>query len=161
MNITTRHFLQRPYRRNTFLEVLMVICIIAALLLIAMREMSVAIVKAEGLSMFSDFATGRDALLESFALNGVWPDRQSLNLAQDTKNAHAAAEAVQGVISLERQARHDYGVANKILSLRPATGPSNATVLWVCGNAAVPQGMQVSGVNRTSLKQAELYVACR
>jgi len=125
-----------------------------------MREMRMAIVKAEGLSMFSDFATGRDALLESFALSGIWPDRQPFSLSSGHKGS-LEAQAAHGVISLERQARHADGVTNTVLSLRPATSPSNATVLWVCGNAAVPQGMQVSGVNRTSLKQVELYVACR
>lgn len=160
MNLTSRYFLRRLYRRDIFLGMLMVICIVALLLSIAMREARVAIVKAEGLGMFSDFATARFALLESFAVNGVWPDRQAFNLSISHKST-LEAQAVQGVINLERQARHDVSAANKILSLRPATSPSNATVLWVCGNAVVPQGMQVSGVNRTSIKQAELYVACR
>lgn len=160
MNVTNRCLLRRMHWRDTFLGGLMVVCIVVFLLSMAMREARVAIVKAKGLGMFSDFATVRLALLESFALNGVWPVRQAFNFSIDQKST-LEGQAVQGVINLERQDRHAVDAENKILSMRPATGPSNVTVLWVCGNATVPQGMQVSGVNRTSLKQTELYAACR
>ena len=137
----------------------MVFFIIALLLSIAVREAKVALVKAKGVSLFYDFGTARVALVESFALNGFWPDRQAFNFSTE-HNGVLEAQAVHGVINLERQGRHEDG-ANNILSLRPALGTSGATVLWVCGNAAVPPGMQVSGVNQTTLKPAELYVVCR
>lgn len=160
MNWTHRYLLQRPRRRTQYVEVLIVFFIIALLLSLAVREAKVPLVKAKGVGLFYDFATARVALVESFALNGVWPDRQAFNFSTE-HNGVLEAQAVHGVVTLERQGRHEDGATNNILSLRPALGTSGATVLWVCGNATVPQGMQVSGVNRTTLKPAELYVVCR
>ena len=138
----------------------MVFVIIALLLAFSIRGMKIASIKAYRLNAFSDFTAGRVALMESFALSGAWPERQSLSFERyETPTLNI--DTIQGVINLELHNRREDRAPGKVLSMRPATGALNATVVWVCGNAAVPDGMQVSGVNATTLSRDELYIVCR
>jgi type IV pilus assembly protein PilA len=160
MNGLGYRFLRRPYRQHIFLEILMSLIVIALLLSFAIREMKAAVAKAEGLGAFSDFTTARAALVESFALGGTWPDRQLFHFECYEKPA-VDMDSARGAIDLELPGPCTSHATRRVLSMRPATGASNTTVLWVCGHAAVPEGMQVSGTDATTLSGEELYVACR
>lgn len=159
MNIFAQRFLQRPFSQHILLDVMISVFIIALLVLLAVGEMKLAIVKTKGVEVFSDFEMERIALSESFALSGVWPDRQLLHIEQYKKPVLAIVVA-KGAVNLKTHDK-DHPAASKVLSMRPALGVSHATLLWVCGNAAIPDGMQVSGSNMTTLNRDELYVVCR
>ena len=153
-------FFLRPYKQHIFLEILIALLLMVLLLSYATHEMKLARLKAARLSVFIDFSSMRVNLLESFALSGTWPDRQSMTVEHYLEPAFRL-DAIQGVMNLEMRDRYRQASAKQLLSMRPATGASNTTVLWVCGNAATPEGMQVSGLNVSSLSRDELYVACR
>ena len=49
------------------------------------------------------------------------------------------------------------------LTLRPAivTGETRVPIAWICSKAAVPNGMQVMGMDRTDIQSNYLPVECR
>ncbi len=53
--------------------------------------------------------------------------------------------------------------AGKQLTLRPVyvKGSPKTPISWICGNAAVPEGMTASGENRTNMPATYLPVSCR
>lgn len=150
----------RPYKQHIFLEILIALLVMVLLLSYAIHEMKLARVKAARLGVFLEFSSMRVSLMESFALNGTWPDQQSMSFERYREPAFQL-DAIQGVINLEMRDRRYPTSTSKLLSMRPATSASNTTVLWVCGNAAIPEGVQVSGLNVSALSRDELYVACR
>jgi len=157
MNSLRRRMWLRMNRSHFFLEILISLLIIACLSAFAISEMHGALVKAKRLGAFSDFSTARTALMETYALSGNWPERLSLSFEHYQTPIHQM-EIKQGVINLLMQGRNS---TSQVLSLRPATSASNATVLWVCGSAVAPTGMQVAGANVSTLRRDELYIACR
>ena len=152
----------RPHRQTVFFEVLLSLLIIAVLMTLGIREMSVAVRKAEQIRAFSDFQPARLSAAEYFALNGFWPTH-ALTYIDEGGTLGREVKLVNGAIHLDMRSRYDSSAGNKILSLRPAilTAGEAATVVWVCGNAAVPADMQAAGENATTLSGGELYAVCR
>ena len=95
--------------------------------------------------------------METYALSGNWPERLSLSFER-YQTPIRQMKIEQGVVNLLMEGRNS---TSQVLSLRPATSASNATVLWVCGSAVAPTGLQVAGANVSTLRRDELYIACR
>ena len=152
----------RLHRQRFFLDVLLSLLIISLLLSLGMREMPLTMRKVERLRAFSDFQSARVSSSEYFAVNGSWPAHEVRHV-EDYTGSGREINVVDGAVQLDVRDRHDSSPVSKILSLRPATLTTNeaATVVWVCGNATVPEGMQAAGDNATTLKGGELYAVCR
>ena len=152
----------RLHRQNIFFEVLLSLLIIALLMTLEIHEMSVAMRKADRIRAFSDFQPARLSTSEYFALNGFWPTHE-VTYIDEGGTLGREVKVVDGAIHLDMRSHHDSSAGNKILSFRPAilTAGEAATVVWVCGNAAVPEGMQAAGENATTLRGGELYAVCR
>ena len=152
----------RLHRQSFFLDVLFSLLIISLLLSLAMREIPAATRKAERLRAFSDFQSAQTISMEYFAVNGIWPTRE-VSHVEDYGGQGREIKIVDGAIHLDIHGRHESSPLSQILSLRPATLTANeaATVVWVCGNAVAPDGMQTTGENATTLKGGELYAVCR
>jgi hypothetical protein len=151
-----------PYRENVFLDVLLSILIITLLVSFAAWEMPVATKKAERLRVFSDAQMVKMGAMEYFAVRGAWPTREVTRVDYDGGRV-LEVKFASGAIQVETPDHHNAHAVPKVLSLRPATLIQNnaATVAWVCGNAAVPEGMHAAGENATTLRHDELYSVCR
>ena len=162
MTMLKRWSFYRLHRQRFFLDVLLSLFIISLLSSLAMREASLTIRKVERLRAFSDFQSAQLSSSEYFAVNGVWPVHEVQQI-HDYVGPSREISFVNGAVHVDVRDSHDSSPIKKILSLRPATLITNEvpTVVWVCGNATVPEGMQAAGENATSLKGGELYGVCR
>ena len=69
----------------------------------------------------------------------------------------------QGAIQIRMGNRVHKALEGKVLSIRPAVVSDEPLVpiAWICGNASVPNGMEVVGTNETSLRREQLPLDCR
>lgn len=89
-----------------------------------------------------------------------FPYREEVDLTRTVQSLDVASTDGEILFYLRRQ-----GTASTRLAIqfRPAFGPgdSPATVLWLCGRAAVPSGLLRVGEDRTTLPNEALPSACR
>ncbi len=157
-------FSQRGF---TLIELMIVIVILGILSVMAIPSYQDRVIRTqvgEGLNL-AEFV--RQSVQEYYKKNRRMPaDNAVLGLPESSKivGNYVSNLAVQdGVVVITFGNRVNRFILGKKLSLRPAVvdGYPVVPIAWVCGNASVPEKMQVRGKNDTDILGPHLPLDCR
>lgn len=151
----------------TLIEMMVVIAIIAILTLVALPNTQDKVIRgqiAEALTLAdiaktpiaAKWAADHQFLIDNTAAGLPAPDRVVNNYVQ-------SLSVDNGSIHLTFGNRANALIQGKVLSLRPAViaDAQVVPVTWVCGYAAAPTNMSLSGDNRTDIEAKYLPPLCR
>lgn len=157
----------RSQQAFTLIELMIVVSIIAMLATLAMPSYQDRMIRSQ---------VSEGLVLAGFAQQAVEAYR-ARHQRLPTDNAAAGLPAPElvvgnyvdaltvtdGVLTITYGNRANRHLRGQKLALRPAVVPAHAVVpiAWVCGNASVPERMQVAGINTTTLPATQLPVDCR
>lgn len=151
----------------TLVELMIVIAIIgilAALAIPAYQDYTIRAQVQEGLALS---VQARTAITETYMGTGSGAaDREEAGLsadATDTQGRYVASIDIvnsEVIITFGNEANRI--IANRVLYLTPYVAEDGATLLWRCGNAAVPAGDALDAEQAaTDLENAYLPQTCR
>ncbi|MBP1682166.1 MAG: pilus assembly protein PilA [Proteobacteria bacterium] len=154
-------------RGFTLIELMVVVAIMGILSVMVIPSYQDRVIRTqvgEGLNL-SEFV--RQAVQEYHRKNHRLPaDNAALGLPASSLivgNYVSEISVRDGVVLITYGNRVNRFIAGKRLSLRPAIvdGYPVVPIAWVCGNASVPEKMQVRGHNDTDLPAPHLPLDCR
>ncbi len=142
----------------TLIEIMVVVAIIAILALMALPSPDPAIARKQVVESME--------LVEDYKKLVAFYHKSTQVLLKDNKEAGMpAADKLLGNyvdrIDLKDGAFHLHfgnkahgNIKNKTLSIQPimVKGSPESPISWICGKAAVPEGMQAAGENKTDLE---------
>ena len=107
----------------------------------------------------------REYWVETWANDGIRAPAESPGYFREADGKYGAASdlnVADGAVSFISKAAAR-SLDGGVVTFRPAFSAADApfSILWVCGNAPVPQGFTVRGENHTSLADAQLLSRCR
>lgn len=151
----------------TLIELMIVVLILGILATIAVPTYQDRVMRAQVMEAIelSDFA--RSAIEGFRRKHGNVPvDNAAAGLPEEEKiigNYVMGMKIKQGSIMIRMGNRVHKALEGKVLTIRPAVVSDEPLVpiAWVCGNASVPNGMDVIGQNETSLRREQLPLDCR
>jgi type IV pilus assembly protein PilA len=154
-------------RGFTLIEMMVVVAIIAILALMALPSPDPAIARkqvTESMELIEDYKK-----LVAFyhkSAQVFLKDNQEAGMPAADKilgNYLDRVDLVNGAFHLHFGNKAHPEIKNKTLSIQPimvADSPQSP-ISWICGKAAVPQGMQAVGENRTDIEIKNLPLNCR
>jgi len=154
-------------RGFTWIELTMVVAVIAILAAMAIPSMLDSAVKKqvkEGMTLADIAKAGVQA---AFALTGTMPaNNEAAGLPASDKivgNYVRDVKVEGGAVTLTYGNNASKYLLDKQVTLRPAVVPGELRVpiAWVCHDAPVPKGMELTGEDRTNLPPNHLPVECR
>lgn len=154
-------------RGFTWLEMLMVIAVIAILSLMAIPSLQETAIKKqvkEGLSL-AEVAT--KAVQGYYAGSGEWPaDNKVAGAPAKEKivgNLVTEAAIANGAVTITFGNNANKNLEGKRVTLRPAFVPGERAVpvAWLCHAAKLPRGMEVQGRDDTDITDNYLPLECR
>lgn len=154
-------------RGFTLIELMIVVAIISILATVALPSYQDRVIQAQVQDALHLAEVATKSVAESYAQRGNLPPNNSaagLPAPEKFIGNHVESLTVeQGAIHIKLGKRANKNAAGKVITLRPAVvaGERKVPVAWVCGNASAPEGMKVSGENRTSLPSFHLPIDCR
>ena len=151
----------------TLIELLIVISIIAILALIAMPSPDPTIARRQVIE-----STG---LIEDYKKLVAFYHKSTQVFLKDNKEAGIPPadkllgnyidriDFKNGAFHLHFGNKAHTAIKNKTLSIQPimVDGSPESPISWICGKAAVPEGMKAVGENRTDLELKDLPLNCR
>ncbi|WP_062061991.1 pilin [Cellvibrio sp. OA-2007] len=151
----------------TLIEIMVVVAIIAILALMALPSPDPAIARKQVVESME--------LVEDYKKLVAFYHKSTQVFLKDNKEAGMpAADKLLGNyvdrIDLKDGAFHLHfgnkahgNIKNKTLSIQPimVKGSPESPISWICGKAAVPDGMQAAGENKTDLELKDLPLTCR
>lgn len=164
----------RPAEGFTWLEMLIVIAVIAALAMLAIPGLQEAAMRKqvkEAMALASVATAGVQAAYSASpkdeAKKGEMPaNNAAAGIPEATKivgNQVKAVTVVNGAVTLTFGNNAAKGLHDKRLTLRPAVVPGEPKVpiAWVCAATPVPGGMELTGEDRTDIPMTWLPAECR
>jgi len=154
-------------RGFTWIELAMVIAVVAILAAMAIPSMQDTAIKKqvkEGMALADVAKTGVQTV---FALTGAMPannDAAGLPVSDKIVGTYVKDVKVEGgAITLTYGNNASRHLLDKQLTLRPAVVPNEPRVpiAWVCHAMPVPKGMELAGEDRTTVLPSHLPVECR
>jgi type IV pilus assembly protein PilA len=155
------------HRGFTWIEMLMVVGVIAILALMAIPSMRDGILKkqvAEGLDLAGIARSGVQA---AWTLTGEMPaDNKAANIPESRKivgNVVKAVNVDHGAVTVTFGNNASKALEGKRITLRPAVVPDERVVpiAWLCHAAKEPAGMKAQGSDETDVPPEWLPVSCR
>jgi type IV pilus assembly protein PilA len=160
-----------PMRRHsagfTWIElvlVLAVFAILAALAIPSLRDTTIRKQVKEGFAL-ADLA--KQGVQAAYSLAGEMPaDNAAAGIPPRDKivgNLVKDVEVKAGAVTVTYGNNAAKLLEGKKVTLRPAIVPDQPRVpiAWICHNVAIPQGMEVKGLDETNLEPEFLPVECR
>lgn len=154
-------------RGFTWIELAMVVAVIAILAAMAIPSMQDTAIKKqvkEGMALADVAKTG---VQTAFALTGTMPaSNDAAGLPPSDKIVGTYVKDVKvegGAITLTYGNNASKYLFDRQVTLRPAVVPNEARVpiAWICHDTPVPKGMEIVGDDRTNLPPNHLPVECR
>ncbi len=156
-------------------ELLFTVALLGVLAGLALREFPKIMASAAATEPFSMAVTTRVNWSEHWAVHGDWPQAPVTTIVVARPVAHRVAGTINdGTYTAQSDAAGNGSVTftfnaklshieGRLLTLRPAfsAGEFPDTLLWVCGQAAIPRGFRVVGHDLTDLSGDDLPSACR
>lgn len=154
-------------RGFTLIEMMVVVAIIAILALMALPSPDPAIARKQ--------VTESMELVEDYKKLVAFYHKSAQVFLQNNQEAGIPAadkilgnyldrvDLVNGAFHLHFGNKAHPEIKNKTLSIQPimVTDSPQSPISWICGKAAVPQGMQAVGENRTDIEIKNLPLNCR
>lgn len=154
-------------RGFTWIELLMALGALAALLLMAIPALQDSALKRQVKDAMQLAAVAETGVQTAYALTGAMPpDNKAAGLpdpdkivSQFVKNVNVA----NGAVTLTLGNNASKALEGMTLTLRPAVVPDEQVVpiAWLCHDMAVPDRMQVQGEDKTNIPSKWLPVECR
>ncbi|HTF95660.1 MAG TPA: pilin [Cellvibrio sp.] len=154
-------------RGFTLIEMMVVVAIIAIVALMAMPSPDPAIARkqvAESLELIEDYKK-----LVSFyhkSTQVFLKNNQEAGIPAADKllgNYVDRIDLLNGAFHIHFGNKAHADIKDKTLTIQPITvkGSPQSPISWICGKAAVPDGMQAAGENRTDIDIKSLPLNCR
>jgi type IV pilus assembly protein PilA len=157
-------FMERGF---TWIELLLVLAALGALLLMAIPSMQDGVLKRQVKDAMQLATVAEPAVAASYALTGTMPtDNKAAGLPDADKIVSQLVKSVNvsnGAITIAFGNNASQSLNGMVLTLRPAVVPDQKIVpiAWLCHDVAVPNGMQVLGEDATNIPYKWLPVECR
>jgi len=155
-------------RGFTWIEMLMVLSVLAILGLIAIPAMQDGVLKRQVIDGIKLGAVAEAGVQAAYALGGgKFPaDNKEAGLPDSDKIVGTLVKDVSvnaGAITITFGNNASKALEGKKVTLRPAVVPDSLVVpiAWLCHDAAVPKNMQVTGRDDTDVPPKWLPVECR
>ena len=109
----------------------------------------------------------KEIIAKVYYTTGEFPaDNKEAGLPEPRKiigNYLKSLTVKNGAMHLRLGQKTNKHLQEKTLSIRPVFVPNsrNSPVSWICGFDTVPDGMKVSGLNKTNVKRVNLPIRCR
>src|SRR5579862_8747304 len=154
-------------RGFTWIELLLVLAALGALLLMAIPSMQDGVLKRQVKDAMQLATAVEPAVQATYAATGIMPpDNKTAGLPDPDKIVSQLVKGVNvanGAITITFGNSAHKALDGLVLTLRPAVVPDQKIVpiAWLCHDVAVPSGMQVSGDDLTNIPPKWLPVECR
>ena len=154
-------------RGFTWIELLLVLAALGALLLMAIPAMQDGALKRQVRDAVQLAPVAETAVQVAYSVGGTMPaDNKAAGLPDADKIVSQFVKSVNvanGAVTLTLGNNASKALEGMTLTLRPAVVPDQAVVpiAWLCHNAGVPGGMQVMGEDVTNIPPKWLPVECR
>ena len=151
----------------TLIELMIVIAIIGVLATLAMPSFQDQLIRTQAQEALVLATVAEGAVQDYYKRRGALPrDNSAAGLPPPEKfigNYVTRTEVVDGAVTVTFGNRVNRHIRGKTLSIRPAIvdGYPIVPIAWLCGTAAAPNGMRVSGRNHTTLANEHLPLDCR
>ncbi|ACE82949.1 pilin [Cellvibrio japonicus] len=157
----------RMRRGFTLIEMMVVLAIIAIVALMAMPSPDPTLTRkqvSESLELIEDYK-GLVAFYHKTTLKFL-SDNQEAGIPEADKllgNYVDRIELEKGAFHLHFGNKAHPNLKEKWLSVRPVVVKDSpqSPMSWICGNSAVPEGMQAIGDNKTNIDIKDLPLSCR
>lgn len=151
----------------TLIEMMVVVAIIAILALMALPTPDPAISRkqvSESLDLIEDYK--RLVAFYQKSTQVFLKDNKEAGIPAPDKllgNYVDRIDFKDGAFHLHFGNKAHPNIKNKTLSVQPimVKGSPESPISWICGKAAVPEGMQAVGENRTDIDVKDLPLNCR
>jgi type IV pilus assembly protein PilA len=157
----------RSQRGFTWIEMLMVIGVLAALALMAIPGLQDQALKRQVRDGLALAAGAKNAVQAAWSLAGAMPaNNKDAGLPDKEKivgNLIKEVSVKDGAITLVFGNNASAALLDKKVTLRPAVvkDTPSTPIAWLCAQVSVPGGMEVMGQNETDIKASWLPVECR
>jgi type IV pilus assembly protein PilA len=154
-------------RGFTWIELLLVLAALGALLLMAIPSMQDGVLKRQVKDAMQLAAVAEPAVQAAYSISGTMPpDNKTAGLPDADKIVSQLVKSVNvanGAVTLTFGNNASKSLEGMTLTLRPAVVPDQKVVpiAWLCHDVGVPGGMQVLGEDLTTIPYKWLPVECR
>jgi len=151
----------------TWIELMMVVAVLAALALMAVPGLQENAVKKQVKEAISTADLARKGVQEAYAATGEMPNNnQAAGIPPQEKiigNLVRQVKVHDGAVTLTLGNNSSSILDGKRLTLRPAIVPKEPTVAiaWLCHALPVPKGMEPQGRDETDIPDKYLPLECR
>ena len=153
-------------RAFTLIEMMVVVSIIAILALMATPSMDSKVTRAQVIESMELIKQYKENVNAIYQQNKFFPkNNQDAGMPKPELllgNFVERIELIDGAFHVTFGSKAHSALKNKILSMRPIVvkGSPDSPNSWVCGGAAIPEGMMAIGNNLTNIDGKYLPINC-
>jgi type IV pilus assembly protein PilA len=151
----------------TWIELIMVVAVLAALALMAIPGMQESAIKKQVKEALPTADVARKAVAETYGATGEMPPNNKLAGAPEQEKIIGSlvrsVKIQDGAVTITFGNNASKVLDGKRLTLRPAIVPKEPSVAiaWLCHALPVPKGMEPQGRDETDIAEKYLPLECR